>query len=140
MTDRARIQWSPDRTPTCYDTLHDWHEWLSVKSGAWSPCADCTPCHRARMQAELRCERPEVIFVVDRETREIEGVVAEDPRYARIVLGMALSKCDVLGRTVEMTDTWVALLEHVKRRAHKDVRRAIEMWMRRRRKADDDRR
>lgn len=140
MTDRARIQWSPDRKPTCYDTLHDWHEWLSVKSGAWSPCADCTPCHRARMQAELRCERPEVIFVVDRETREIEGVVAEDPRYARIVLGMALSKCDVLGRTVEMTDTWVALLEHVKRRAHKDVRRAIEMWMRRRRKADDDRR
>ena len=140
MTDRARIQWSPDRKPTCYDTLHDWHEWLSVKSGAWSPCADCTPCHSARMQAELRCERPEVIFVVDRETREIEGVVAEDPRYARIVLGMALSKCDVLGRTVEMTDTWVALLEHVKRRAHKDVRRAIEMWMRRRRKADDDRR
>ena len=140
MTDRARIQWSPDRKPTCYDTLHDWHEWLSVKSGAWSPCADCTPCHRARMQAELRCERPEVIFVVDRETREIEGVVAEDPRYARIVLGMALSKCDVLGRTVEMTDTWVALLEHVKRRAHKDVKRAIEMWMRRRRKADDDRR
>jgi hypothetical protein len=88
------------------------------------------------MQAELRCERPEVIFVVDRETREIEGVVAEDPRYARIVLGMALSKCDVLGRTVEPTDTWAALLEHVKRRAHKDVKRAIEMWMHRRRKAD----
>jgi hypothetical protein len=136
LTDRARIQWSPDRKPKCYDTLHDWHEWLSVKSGAWSPCADCTPCHRARMQAELRCERPEVIFVVDRETREIEGVVAEDPRYARIVLGMALSKCDVLGRTVEPTDTWAALLEHVKRRAHKDVKRAIEMWMHRRRKAD----
>lgn len=136
MTDRARIQWSPDRKPKCYDTLHDWHEWLSVKSGAWSPCADCTPCHRTRMQAELRCERPEVIFVIDRETREIEGVVAEDPRYARLVLGMAVSKCDVLGRTVETTDTWAALLEHVKRRAHKDVKRAIEMWMRRRRKAD----
>lgn len=136
MTDRARIQWSPDRKPKCYDTLHDWHEWLSVKSGAWSPCADCTPCHRARMRAELRCERPEVIFVVDRETREIEGVVAEDPRYARLVLGMALSKCDVLGRTVETTDTWAALLEHVKRRAHRDVKRAIDMWMRRRRKAD----
>ena len=136
MTDRARIQWSPGRKPKCYDTLHDWHEWLSVKSGAWSPCADCTPCHRARRQAELRCERPEVIFVIDRETREIEGVVAEDPRYARLVLGMALSKCDVLGRTVEMTDTWAALLEHVKRRAHKDVKRAIDMWMHRRRKAD----
>jgi len=140
LTDRARIQWSPDRKPKCYDTLHDWHEWLSVKSGAWSPCADCTPCHRARMQTELRCERPEVIFVIDRETREIEGVVAEDPRYARLVLGMALSKCDVLGRKVEMTDTWAALLEHVKRRAHKDVKRAIDMWMHRRRKADDDRR
>lgn len=140
MTDRARIQWSPDRKPKCYDTLHDWHEWLSVKSGAWSPCADCTPCHRARMQAELRCERPEVIFVIDRETRDIEGVVAEDPRYARLVLGMTVSKCDVLGRTVEPTDAWAALLEHVKRRAHKDVKRAIEMWMRRRRKADDDRR
>ena len=140
MTDRARIQWPPDRKPKCYDTLHDWHEWLSVKSGAWSPCADCTPCHRARMQAELRCERPEVIFVIDRETREIEGVVAEDPRYARLVLGMALSKCDVLGRTVETTDTWAALLEHVKRRAHKDVKRAIDMWMHRRRKADGDRR
>jgi len=140
LTDRARIKWPPDRKPKCYDTLHDWREWLSVKSGAWSPCADCTPCHRARMQAELRCERPEVIFVIDRETREIEGVVAEDPRYARLVLGMALSKCDVLGRKVEMTDTWAALLEHVKRRAHKDVKRAIEMWMRRRRKADDDRR
>lgn len=140
MTDRARIQWSPDRKPKCYDTLHDWHEWLSVKSGAWSPCADCTPRHHARMQAELRCERPEVIFVIDRETREIEGVVAEDPRYARLVLGMALSKCDVLGRTVETTDTWAALLEHVKRRAHKDVKRAIEMWMHRRRKADGDRR
>ena len=136
MTDRARIQWSPDRKPKCYDTLHDWHEWLSVKSGARSPCADCTPCHRAKMQAELRCERPEVIFVIDRETREIEGVVAEDPRYARLVLGMALSKCDVLGRKVEMTDTWAALLEHVKRRAHKDVKRAIDMWMHRRRKAD----
>ena len=140
MTDRARIQWSLDRKPKCYDTLHDWHEWLSVKSGAWSPCADCTPCHRARMQAALRCERPEVIFVIDRETREIEGVVAEDPRYARLVLGMALSKCDVLGRTVETTDTWAALLEHVKRRAHKDVKRAIEMWMRRRRKADGNKR
>jgi hypothetical protein len=88
------------------------------------------------MQAELRCERPEVIFVIDRETREIEGVVAEDPRYARIVLGMSASKCDVLGRTVETTDTWAALLEHVKRRAHKDVKRAIDMWMHRRRKAD----
>ena len=140
MTDRARIQWSPDRKPKCYDTLHDWHEWLSVKSGAWSPCADCTPCNRARMQAELRCERPEVIFVVDRETREIEGVVAEDPRYARLVLGMAVSKCDVLGRTVETTDTWAALLEHVKRRAHKDVKRAIDMWMHRRRKADGNKR
>ena len=140
MTDRARIQWSPDRKPKCYDTLHDWHEWLSVKSGAWSPCADCTPCHRARMQAELRCERPEVIFVIDRETREIEGVVAEDPRYARLVLGMSVSKCDVLGRTVETTDTWAALLEHVKWRAHKDVKRAIEMWMHRRRKTDGNKR
>lgn len=140
MTDRARIQWPPDRKPKCYDTLHDWHEWLSVKSGAWSPCADCTPCHRARMQAELRCERPEVIFVIDRETREIEGVVADDPRYARLVLGMALSKCDVLGRTVETTDTWAALLEHVKRRAHKDVMRAIDMWMHRRRKVDGNKR
>ena len=140
MTDRARIQWSPDRKPKCYDTLHDWHEWLSVKSGAWSPCADCMPCHHARMQAELRCERPEVIFVIDRETREIEGVVAEDPRYARLVLGMALSKCDVLGRTIETTDTWAALLEHVKRRAHKDVKRAIEMWMHRRRKTDGNKR
>lgn len=82
------------------------------------------------MLAEGRCERPEVIFVIGRESREVEGIVADDPRYARLLMGMALTGLDVIGRKIEQTEEWARLLRIVRDRAHETTRRAIDMWLR----------
>ena len=83
------------------------------------------------MLRDGRCERPEVIFTVSRETREIEGIVADDPRYARLLMGLALTNADVIGRQIERTDEWARLLRIIRERAHARTKKAIDIWLRR---------
>jgi len=79
-----------------------------------------------------RCERPEVVFVIGRQTREVEGIVADDPRYARLLLGLALTNADVIGRHIEQTEEWARLLRIMRDRAHATTKRAIDMWLKKR--------
>lgn len=132
---RTRTTWTAHVAPQCFGDTEKWQEWFALRSGAYSPCVDCSPAFRAEMQAACRCERPEVVFLVDTETREVEGLAADDPRYARLLLGMVPARGMVVtGRTVEMTPMWMRLLQHIRRRAHRDVQGAIDIWMRRYRK------
>jgi hypothetical protein len=90
------------------------------------------PQYRRQMCNALRCERPEVVFVLHQETLEYEGVTAEDPRYARILMGMAPGKrCKVVGDGIAFTPNWARLLELVMPRAHRAVQRAIRIWLKR---------
>ena len=130
MTERARLHWPADRPPKCF-TPQAWREWLQTREGAHAPCADCTPCHRARMMQAGRCERPEVVFVIGRQTREVEGIVADDPRYARLLMGLALTNADVIGRQIERTEEWARLLRIIRERAHARTKKAIDIWLRR---------
>lgn len=132
MTERARINWKG--RPKCFDSDEQWRDWMEVKTGACGPCEDCTPEHRKKMRDLLRCERPEVIFLRDREG-EVFGVSADDRRYARLLMGLSVGAGEIVGRSIESTDGWVRLLEHVRKRAQRDVKRAIDVWMRRARKA-----
>lgn len=132
---RARTTWTAQVAPRCFEDAEKWQEWFALRSGAHSPCVDCSPAFRNEMQAACRCERPEVVFVIDSKTREIEGLCADDPRYARLLLGMVPAPGSVVtGRGIEMTPTWLRLLQHVRRRAHREVQRAIDIWLRRYRK------
>lgn len=82
-----------------------------------------------------RCERPEVVFVIGRESREVEGIVADDPRYARLLMGFALTNADVIGRHIERTEEWERLLRIIRERAHARTKKAIDIWLRKARKA-----
>ena len=125
----ARIAWKGK--PRCWDDAHAWDVWRAESRGTYGPCADCTPGYREAMRAQARCERPEAIFVRTAEG-DIAGLVAEDPRYARLLMGLSLGRGTiVLGRAIEPTETWRRLLAFVKRRAHREVARAITIWMRR---------
>ena len=118
--------------PRCFDTTEDWREWCAFRGRPKSPCVDCTPSYRNKMRDKLRCERPEVIFTVDDETGEFEGISADEAKFARILMGLSLgSHAQIVGRTVEDTPAWEKLLSHIRRRAHKDVRHAIDIWLRR---------
>ena len=65
-------------------------------------------------------------------------IVAEDPRYARLLMGLSISRAAITGRAIEMTETWAALLRHVQGRAHAETKHAIDVWIRRWRKAGGD--
>ena len=130
LTERARLHWPADRPPKCF-TPQAWREWLLTREGAHAPCTDCTPCHRRQMLQAGRCERPEVVFVIGRQTREVEGIVADDPRYARLLMGLALTNADVIGRQIERTEEWERLLRIIRERAHARTKKAIDIWLRR---------
>ena len=129
---RIRLVWNAHQPPRCFDSRIQWREWFALRSGVYSPCVDCTPDFRARMGAMYRCERPEVIFVRDTRTDEVFGLSGEDPHYARVLLGLALAPgMEIIGRTVEYTEVWQRLLKMVRRRAHRDVQWAIDVWQKR---------
>lgn len=130
---RIRTSWTVSVAPKCFPSLEDWREWYAMRgdSGA-HPCRDCMPQYRRQMCNALRCERPEVVFVLHQETLEYEGVTAEDPRYARILMGMAPGgRYELVGDGVPYTATWARLLELVMPRAHRAVQRAIRIWLKR---------
>lgn len=131
------MQWTVDKPPKCF-TADEWREWMQCRADARSPCQDCTPEYRAQMRDALRCERPEVIFVLHPATSETEGIVADDPRYARLLMGLSISRAVIVGRGIEMTETWASLLCYVRKRAQADTRRAIDVWLKRWRKASGD--
>lgn len=129
MTERSRNHWK--RMPKCWDDEQAWADWKHVRQGARSPCADCTPEYRTQMRNQLRCERPEVVFVRDVEG-QVTGMCGDDPAYARVLMGLVpMRGVEIIGRTIERTEQWIALLKFVRRRAHRDVVRAIDIWMRR---------
>lgn len=129
---RARLTWKASTAPRCFGDIEKWQEWFALRAGAPSPCADCTPSYRDEMQAAQRCERPEVVFVVDEVTGEFEGLPADDPRYARLLLGLVPARgMRVCGATVEMTAAWAGLLRQVRPRAKPEVQLAIDAWLRR---------
>lgn len=126
----SKSRWTEHEKPRCFDSMEDWREWLEVRSGAWSPCQDCTPSYRATMRDALRCDRPEVIFIEDRATREVEGVTVDDPRFARLLAGLPVGRnWQVMGRTIERTPAWTRLMEIASKRAHLDVKRAYRIWL-----------
>lgn len=125
MTDRARMKWA-DR-PRCFDSDQQWNDWREVAAGVSGPCADCTPEYRDRMLAERRCSRPEVVFM--REAGgDVFGLTVSDRRYARVLMGLAVTNAEPIGRTIKRTPEWERVLEFVRPRAHRDVRRAIDIW------------
>lgn len=134
---RTRVQWRIEPPPKCF-TTDEWQEWWAARAGAYSPCQDCTPQYRQQMRDALRCERPEVIFVLHPATGETEGIVAEDPRYARLLMGLSISRAAITGRAIEMTETWAALLRHVQGRAHAETKHAIDVWLKRWKRANGD--
>lgn len=134
---RARPQWSAHQKPRCFASIEEWQEWFAVRAGSFGPCQDCTPEYRCQMLSANKCERPEVVFARDTETGEVEGIVAEDPRYARLLMGLPMGRhLQVVGRTVEPTEAWRKLLAFIKGRAHRDTQRAIWIWLKRAERAD----
>lgn len=121
--------WNLATVPSCFPSEADWIEWSAARSGACSPCEDCASAYKRRMLAAGRCDRPETIFVVDEDGEEI-GLSADDPRFARLLMGLSVKGC-TLRRPVPTSPAFVRLLERIERRAVAVVRRAIKTFVRR---------
>lgn len=117
--------WSASAAPRCFPSERDWIEWMDARSGAHSPCEDCSSAYKRRMLAAGRCERPEAVFV-QTEDGEV-GISADDPRFARLLMGLKITGADLL-RPIDPTPIFLRLLDRIKRRARPAVRRAIEIY------------
>ena len=122
--------WNLATRPPCFRSPELWADWLEQRSGAQSPCEDCTPAFKRAQVGLLRCVRPETVFMQGDDG--VFGVCADDPRFARLLLGLRVYGAEPAGPTIEPTERWVRLLKLIERRAHERVRRAIGMWLRRR--------
>ena len=129
---RKRCAFPLHQTPRCFESDRQWEDWLSVRVGAASPCEDCTPDYHQRMHVMTKCGHPEVIFAYDSRSGEVFGINSQDPRYARILLGLKIAPgITVIGQTVTYSESWLRLLKRVRRRAHREVKWAIDIWQRR---------
>ena len=119
--------WNVASVPRCFPSEQDWIEWLDARSrsGAHSPCEDCSSAYKRRMLAAGRCERPEAVFV-QTEGGEV-GISADDPRFARLLMGLKIAGAELL-RPLDPTPTFLWLLDRIRRRARPAVRRAIEIY------------
>ena len=119
--------WSASAVPRCFPSERDWVEWMDArsKSGAHSPCEDCSSAYKRRMLAAGRCERPDAVFV-QTEGGEV-GISADDPRFARLLMGLKIAGAELL-RPLDPTPTFLWLLDRIRRRARPAVRRAIEIY------------
>lgn len=126
---RKASQWSHNTPPKCWSGGAElWAQtWAYRSADVFAPCMDCTPQYREAMKAQLRCSRPEVVFVKT-EDGDIQGVTADDPRYARILLGLKLKDAEAMTPAPEVTKQWVALMDFVAQRADAAVSRAIVIW------------
>lgn len=122
--------WNLANRPACFDSADSWADWLAERNGAHSPCEDCTPEFKRGAIGRMRCSRPETVFMRAADG-EVFGVSADDPRFARILLGMEVYGAELVGRGIERTERWTRLLRLIERRAHPAVKRAIALWERR---------
>lgn len=123
---------SPHDVPRCFSSAEEWLDWCAVRAGACSPCGDCTPEYRGQMLEQGRCDRPEVVFAMDVETGEVEGLPAEDPRFSLVLRGLPLGRSvQIISHPIEQTEKWRQMLEAIEARAHKETQRAIQIWLRR---------
>lgn len=126
---RKHTTWTPGRVPPCFASGEQWADWLDARDTAHAPCEDCTPQYKRQMCREARCIRPEAAFFATKEG--LVGLAADDPRYARAVMGLTIAGGAPVGPAIERTPAWRKLLKAVARRAHPLARRAIEIWLRR---------
>lgn len=102
-----------------------------MRSGACSPCEDCSPAYKAKMLAEGRCDRPETLFFTNSATFEMSGVCADDPGFARVLKGQSLGRhIEPVGQVLEVNIGWAGLLRQIRRRASREVKLAIDIWLR----------
>lgn len=124
--------WDGDKPPKCWaGGVALWRAaWGERGKSVFSPCHDCTPEYREAMKAQLRCSRPEVIFFRSTDG-DVEGVCADDPRYARALLGISIPRMERISPLPVISKQWRDLMDYIEKRAHAKVRAAIRIWKKR---------
>lgn len=131
----SRKVWNLATQPPCFESRDSWAEWLENRCDAHAPCEDCTPEFKRAAVGRLRCVRPETVFMKGDDG--VFGICADDPRFARLLLGMKIHGAEPAGPGIDDTDRWTRLLHLIERRANDAVKRAIKVWTRRGRRGDE---
>lgn len=98
----------------CFPSESAYRLWRKSAGASTLPCADCTPQHQAQMAAQGRCERPDVVFVMNK----VGGLVGRPPerpdaeRVASVSVVQVATRLLGVAALAELIDVSATSLPH----------------------------